>query len=69
MSLLPTYILYGNTSSILCIYFTDNEDLLGRTTLIGIVLAFRKLTLEALHNVSLVPTCTLCVIKFTVFTG
>ena len=32
--------------------FTDNEDLLGRTTLVGIVLAFRKLTLDALHNVS-----------------
>ena len=33
-------------------YFIDNEDLLGRTTLVGIVLAFRKLTLDALHNVS-----------------
>ena len=34
------------------IFLTDNDDLLGRTTLVGIVLAFRKLTMEALHNVT-----------------
>ena len=30
----------------------DNDDLIARTTIVGIVLAFRKLTLDALHNVS-----------------
>ena len=30
----------------------DNDDLIARTTIVGIVLAFCKLTLDALHNVS-----------------
>ncbi|XP_065902266.1 nck-associated protein 1 homolog [Dysidea avara] len=29
----------------------NNDDLIARTTIVGIVLAFRKLTLDALHNV------------------
>jgi len=34
------------------LHFPDNDDLIARTTIVGIVLAFRKLTLDALHNVS-----------------
>lgn len=29
----------------------DAEDLLARTVIVGIIMAFRKLTLEALNNV------------------
>ena len=30
---------------------SDSEDLLARTVIVGIIMAFRKLTLEALNNV------------------
>ena len=30
---------------------SDSEDLLARTVIVGIIMAFRKLTLDALNNV------------------
>ncbi len=31
--------------------YSDSEDLIARTTIVGIIMAFRKLTLEALNSV------------------
>ena len=47
-TLTPTHITHTLTSHT---HTSDSEDLLARTVIVGIIMAFRKLTLEALNNV------------------
>lgn len=45
-----SHVPLPNKNDSLCV-FAGSEDLVARTTIVGIIMAFRKLTLEALNSV------------------